>query len=195
MEGPDTHFARLVSLACHDLRTPLATVHGFARTLARLDLEEPGDRYVTMIELATAQLTELLDVLGLAARIEGRRWEPNVQEVELSELAASALGSLEDVSLDVSGPGSRVRVDVESERRALYDLARCAVRHGGLQSLDARVAGAELHLRPVDGRVAPIVLGEELRDLGAAVGVAVVRGLGGSAALDGETLVVRLPVA
>ena len=29
----DNAFARLVSLACHDLRTPLATVHGFATTL------------------------------------------------------------------------------------------------------------------------------------------------------------------
>ena len=29
----DTSFARLVSLACHDVRTPLATVHGFAKTL------------------------------------------------------------------------------------------------------------------------------------------------------------------
>jgi len=32
----DNQFARLVMLACHDLRTPLATVHGFAHTLARL---------------------------------------------------------------------------------------------------------------------------------------------------------------
>ena len=31
----DPDFARLVSLACHDLRTPLATVHGFATTLSR----------------------------------------------------------------------------------------------------------------------------------------------------------------
>ena len=29
----DSRFPRLVSLACHDLRTPLATIYGFARTL------------------------------------------------------------------------------------------------------------------------------------------------------------------
>ena len=55
----DTAFPRLVSLACHDLRTPLATVSGFAKTLTRSgSLEAPADRYVAMIELgmATAEM-------------------------------------------------------------------------------------------------------------------------------------------
>ena len=52
----DTYFAKLVSLGCHDVRTPLATVHGFAKTLTRtVDLEAPADRYVEMIEVASAQ--------------------------------------------------------------------------------------------------------------------------------------------
>jgi hypothetical protein len=40
---------------------------------------------------------------------------------------------------------------------------------------------------------APVVLGEDLRDLGAAVGVRVVSALGGSVGLDGETLTIKLP--
>src|SRR6266542_2958494 len=45
----DSSFPRLVSLAAHDLRTPLATIHGFAQTLLRMgDLQEPNDRYMTM---------------------------------------------------------------------------------------------------------------------------------------------------
>jgi signal transduction histidine kinase len=32
---------KLVSLACHDLRTPLATVYGFARTITRADGLDP----------------------------------------------------------------------------------------------------------------------------------------------------------
>ena len=31
----DASFPRLVSLACHDVRTPLATVFGFARMIER----------------------------------------------------------------------------------------------------------------------------------------------------------------
>ena len=58
----DTSFARLVSLACHDVRTPLATVHGFTTTLARTtELVPPADRYVEMIEAASRQIAELLD--------------------------------------------------------------------------------------------------------------------------------------
>ena len=33
----DTSFSRLVSLACHDLRTPLATVSGFAKTMVNME--------------------------------------------------------------------------------------------------------------------------------------------------------------
>jgi signal transduction histidine kinase len=73
----DSDFARLVSLACHDLRTPLATVHGFATTLARGGgLEPPADRYVEMIDAASAQLAELIEELSLAARIESGRYVP-----------------------------------------------------------------------------------------------------------------------
>ena len=39
----------------------------------------------------------------------------------------------------------------------------------------------------------PVVLGQELRDLGAAVAVIVIRALGGSVAVDGGTLAVKLP--
>jgi len=196
MAGSDTHFARLVSLACHDLRTPLATVHGFARTLTRLeDVGDPAARYLAMIEAASVQLTDLLDDLGLVARIEGERWEPNLQERDLGELAGEAFAELEAGEVALSGGGAPVVVDEDAARRALHGLARCALRHGGLERLEGEVDGGELRLAPVADPVRPILLGEELRDLGAAVGVRVVRALGGSAEVEGETLVVRLPVA
>src|SRR5439155_1535179 len=80
--GPtDSSFARLVSLAAHDLRTPLATIHGFAQTLVRMGVVgEPEQRYLEMIDAAADQLAELLDEVGLAARIEGGRYEPNLQQ-------------------------------------------------------------------------------------------------------------------
>ena len=53
----DTSFARLVSLAVHDVRTPLATVHGFARTLTRqVELSSPAG--APFADRAAAQRTE-----------------------------------------------------------------------------------------------------------------------------------------
>ena len=48
---------------------------------------------------------------------------------------------------------------------------------------------------PITPASAPVVLGEDLRDLGAAVAVRLVRTLGGSVAVEGETLHVTLPGA
>ena len=87
----DNPFARLVSLACHDLRTPLATVVGFAHTLTRQGgLEEPAGRYVEMIGAAAGQLGELVDELSLGARIEAGRYDPVLREVDSLELARKA---------------------------------------------------------------------------------------------------------
>ena len=76
-------FPRIVSLACHDLRTPLATVYGFARTLTRSEgHDERTARFLGMIETASEQMTELLDELGVAARVMGGRFEPTLREVD-----------------------------------------------------------------------------------------------------------------
>ena len=53
--------------------------------------------------------------------------------------------------------------------------------------------GPELTISPITPASAPVVLGEDLRDLGAAVAVLLVRALGGTISLDGETLHVGLP--
>ena len=190
----NTSFARLVSLAAHDLRTPLATVSGFAKTLIRsVELEEPAARYVGMIDAASEQLAELLDDLGLAARIEASRYEPVLREIDTLELARGTAERLGEERVGVSGGGGGARVDVEATERAVAALARCALRHGGIERVEVTADGPELAIAPVEENAAPVVLGEDLRDLGAAVAVRLVRALGGSVAVDGETLHVRLP--
>src|SRR6476469_1930946 len=106
----DERFPRVVSLACHDLRTPLATIYGFARTLTRADgLDERSQRFLAMIEEASEQMTALLDELGTAARIQAGRWEPGVREVDTLELAAS-----EDERIDVTGKGISIETEADS---------------------------------------------------------------------------------
>ena len=189
----DNDFARLVSLACHDLRTPLATVHGFATTLARGGgLEPPADRYVEMIDAASAQLAELIDELSLVARIESGRYEPTPREANTLELARAAAARLGEERVHVAGSGVGIETDADAVERGLAALFQSALRHGGFESVEAEVDGAEIRLSPVTPASAPVVLGEDLRDLGAAVAVRLVRRLGGSVAIDGETLEIRL---
>jgi signal transduction histidine kinase len=190
----DTSFPRLVSLAAHDLRTPLATIHGFAQTLVRMgDLGEPRQRYMEMIDSAALQLAELLDELGVAARIESGRYEPALQPADTLELARGAAEQLGEERVVVTGEGAEVEVDVEALQRGIAALAQAALRHGGLEQVELRVAGRTLTISPVTPSSGPVLLGEELRDLGAAVAVIVVRALRGSVSVNGETLAVELP--
>lgn len=178
-------FPSLVSLACHDLRSPLATVQGFAKTLLRLEEVDgkKATRYLGLIDAASAELAELLDLVSLAARIEGGRYDPVVREVDSLELAPAG----------ATGTGATVRVDPEAVAIALGSLARAAARHGGVE-VSSFVDGPSVSIQPVVADAAPVVLGEDQKDLGAAVGLRVLRALGGKVRLDGERLTVTLPV-
>jgi signal transduction histidine kinase len=183
----DTSFARLTSLAVHDLRTPLATIFGFARTMQRgAELDPPLSRYVEMIVAASEQMTELLEEVGLAARIASDRYEPVFAEVDTLELARAVLP-------DTEGSGTTITTDPPTVRRSLASLAECARRHGGVPAVTLEVNGAEWTLSPVTPQAAPVILGDEMKDLGAAVAVRAIRALGGSVELDGEQLLVRMP--
>jgi signal transduction histidine kinase len=190
----DNSFSRLVSLACHDVRTPLATVLGFAKTLTRTEkLEAPADRYVGMIESAASQIAELLDELSLAARIEGRRYDPAPLEADTMELAQAAAERLGEDRVHVSGAGTTIATDREAVDRGLSALVQAALRHGGLDEVQVIVRGAEIGVSPITDSSARVVLGQELRDLGAAVAVMLIERLGGRVAVAGGTLTIRLP--
>ena len=189
----DTYFARLVSLGCHDVRTPLATVHGFARTLERVaELEPPADRYLQMIGQASAQMAELLDELSLAARIESGRYEPALREADTLAFAQAARERLGEDLVQVSGEGATISTDLEAVDRGISALVQSVLRHGGLDEVAVVVRGTEIEVSPVTPASAPVVLGEELRDLGAAVAVRAIETLGGAVTVDGDTLKISL---
>ena len=189
----DPSFARLVSLACHDVRTPLATVHGFTTTLARTtELAPPADRYVEMIDAASRQIAELLDELSLAARIEDGRYDPLLRDADTLALAQAAAERLGTDRVRVSGDGAEVQTDMEAVDRGVSALVQATLRHGGLDEVDVVVRGKEIDVSGVTESSAPVVLGKDLRDLGAAVAVSVIETLGGSVSVSGPTLTIRL---
>jgi signal transduction histidine kinase len=189
----DTSFAKLVSLGCHDVRTPLATVHGFAKTLERLtELAPPADRYVEMIGRASTEMAELLDELSLAARIEQGTYEPTLREADTAALVEAARARLGEDRVHVTGEGATVTTDIEAVERGVSALIQATLRHGGLDEVAVEVRGAAISVQPVTESSAPVVLGRELRDLGAAVAVRLIERLGGTVEVEDGVLEIVL---
>ena len=191
----DRQYAELVSVACHDILTPLATVYGFARTLERVELEPPSDRYVEMIGAASSQIDDLVDQLRLATRIQLGLYKPVLVETDSLELARGAAERLEEGRVEVSGEGSAVLVDPDPTARALAQLARAAARFGGHDTVTLDVRGAELTIAPLSRHAEPVVLGEEFRELAAPAAAILVRALDGTLEARDETLVISLPTS
>lgn len=181
-------FPRFVSLACHDLRTPLATIYGFARTLTRTEgLDDRTARFLGMIEEASEQMTEMLDEVGTAAQIVGKRWDPLLRDADTLELARS-----DDERIEASGEGATIETQGEAVARGLEALAMAAVRYGPAERVTWRVSGRVLELSPIKADAAPVVTAEQVRDLSSLVARLVIEELGGSLELTGETLRVTL---
>jgi signal transduction histidine kinase len=186
---PAERLGTLVGLACHDLRTPLATVSGFAKTL--IDggrLAERDARFAELIAAGAGQLATLVDLLALAGEIASGQYDPRTSAADTAELAASS----NDARIGVEGAGVIVETDPGTVRGALAALASAALRYGELDGVTWTVRGRELTLRTVTEAAAPVVEGTTPRDLGALVARLAIERLGGSIAVDGESLRVLL---
>jgi signal transduction histidine kinase len=95
------------------------------------------------------------------------------------------------VKLD--GEGAQVHVDIPAVERGVSALVRAALRHAGLDEINVRVRGADIEVDPVTESSSKVVLGHDLRDLGAAVAVRLLERLGGTVEVEGSTLRIRLP--
>jgi hypothetical protein len=87
-----------------------------------------------------------------------------------------------------------VHVEPAVVERAVASLAEAARRHGGSE-VAVRVEGERVTIEPVGDALAQILVGDDLKDLGSAVGVRVVRALGGSAEHADGRFVLTLPSA
>lgn len=116
VDGHDTHELLRLSIgpACHELRSPLAVVYGFARMLENNDaLDETTARYVAQIVRGAERLDLLLDDLSKLGRIASKRMHPQIEHVSLGtvidELCAT---SVNDARLGVDrGADVTVKAD------------------------------------------------------------------------------------
>lgn len=121
---------RFLADAAHELRTPIAVIS------ARIETAEPFEGQQKLLADVTrlAELTnQLLDVQRLTIG------EPRFEPVDLVELAADVVGDLAplaiadgyDLELDAPDEPVRISGDSGSLQRALTNIVRNAITHGG----------------------------------------------------------------
>ena len=80
----------LVSNVSHDLRTPLAIIHGYTETLMIKEQElsvEERRQYLSNINSSTERLTKLVSQLFEYSKLEAKQIEPQKEPFLISELA------------------------------------------------------------------------------------------------------------
>jgi len=151
-------FPLLVREACHDLRTPLATAYGFARTLERIGgLDDQQQRYLRFIVASCEEQTRLIDAVATLARRSCGTLASKPEPISLGQAASDAAADVEQrlgdgrcVALLSSDDAALVLADEEHAASALATLAEAALRlDPSLREVGMERRGTTLHLGPV----------------------------------------------
>jgi len=145
---------RFLSLAAHELKTPLTSIKGFAYSLGRrLEKGEPFDpRSVTILERQAERLHGLLEEMLEVSRLEMGRFVLHQEPCELGELADSALRSVRrlgfdgELSVESDGP-LPLAADRERIERVLTALVQRARAFGTPVKVSLSREGARAQLR------------------------------------------------
>ncbi|RZS29608.1 two-component system OmpR family sensor kinase [Herbihabitans rhizosphaerae] len=134
-ENSEARLRRFVADASHELRTPIATIRGYAELFRRGAAERPADlaKVTGRIEAEAERMGVLVDELLLLARLDqGRPLER--EPVDLTELAADAVADARatepsrSLELDADGPVV-VSGDPARLRQVLANLLSNVLRH------------------------------------------------------------------
>ena len=100
--------------ACHELRSPLAVVYGFAKMLeTNTSIDEPGQKYVTQIVNGAQRIDDLLDALSKIGRIAAGRLVPTMESGSIKALVDDLCSTSTNnarVAID-AGPDLHVKAD------------------------------------------------------------------------------------
>lgn len=109
--------------ACHELRSPLAVVYGFAKMLQ--SSEGGNERYVDAIIEGSQRIDQLLDDLASLGRIAGGRLQPSLEKVSLRKVVDDVASTQNNhVRVQVDGGSD---VDVEADPSWLAEACKAVV--------------------------------------------------------------------
>jgi signal transduction histidine kinase len=144
---------RFLSLAAHELKTPLTSIKGFSYSLARrLEKGEPCDpRHVQVLERQAERLHSILEEMLEVSRIETARFVLHQEPCEMVELVEAARRALRRLGADADlearvEPALPLIADRERIERALAAMVLRA-RALGPVTLEATRDGAHAEVR------------------------------------------------
>jgi len=106
--------SEFISLASHQLRTPLSTLEWYIELLGgEGELNDAQKEYLHEMTIASKRMVNLIDALLHAAKLEGRTIEPHEQEVNLSELMQDLAEELQSLAKD---KGIACSIDIPREK-------------------------------------------------------------------------------
>lgn len=185
--------------ACHELRSPLAVVYGFARMLENADSLDDAARakYVSQIVRGAERLDTMLDDLSKIGRIASQRIQPQVEHVPLRSIVDDLCAtSTNDGRLQVD-PGADV--NVKADPSWLTESLQAVI--DGLcfeEGIDVRLTWRhephEVHLHVVPNSTFPMVDVEpDKSGLGISLARMRIVAMGGAFDGSGDRVVLTLP--
>jgi signal transduction histidine kinase len=130
----------LVANVSHDLRTPLASIHGYIETLLMkkdsLD-EETKEKYLNTTLQSTQKLKTLVDELFELSKIESKERKLNIETFSVKELAFDVVSHFKreaeekkiQIAVDSSANISLVKADLALIDRTFQNLIGNAVKY------------------------------------------------------------------
>ncbi len=160
----------LVAQVSHDLRTPLASLHGYLETLRMKEGKLEGTERIDYLDIAlrhSERLRRLIEDLFELAKLDARDVRPSIEPVSLAELAQDVVQKFQltaqrkGLCLELRGARDMplVRADIGLIERVLENLIDNAIEHtpsaGGIR-VSTRVQGQTVSVQVSDtGRGIP----------------------------------------
>jgi signal transduction histidine kinase len=195
------HLGRLMSAIAHDLRTPLATIYGFAKTIERSGgLDERQERFLGLIIAAATDMDRMIENVSTVGHIAEERMTVDSGPVASDALAAAALEAIPeraDGRRVVLRPGSGALVETDADRaaRAVALVAEAALRlEPSRQEAYLQPDGTSIRSGPFSEQLLP-GLEARGRDVPVETARIVLAHLGATLVTEGEELVARFQAA
>ncbi len=187
--------------ACHELRSPLAVVYGFARMLENADSldDEARAKYVSQVVRGAERLDLMLDDLSKIGRIASGRIHPQVEHVSLRSIVDDLCAtSTLDGRLHVdAGADVKIKADAGWLTESLQATVDGLCFEEGIDvRLTWRHEPHDVHLHLVPNSTFPMVDVEpDKSSLGISLARMRIVAMGGSFDGSGDRVVVTLPRA